>query len=52
MSDRKTEVADAVKALVQSDKGRTVSTALDAVHTSRRDPLRFIQPTRLPHDAR
>lgn len=43
MPDTKSDVADAVKALAQADKGRTIAQALDAVHQGRRDPLRFVQ---------
>ena len=44
MTDRCETVADLLKALAAYDKGRVVIAALDAVHASRRDPLRFIQP--------
>ena len=45
MSEAEKKLADAVKTLVQAEKGRIATEAVAAVHDGRRNPLRFIQNT-------
>jgi hypothetical protein len=48
MSDRKAdEIADTILTWLKVvNAGAKLTAALDAVHTSQRDPLRFIQPVK------